>query len=742
MRTWLANERHPWLLIIDNADNPQVDYAALFPSGNKGNIILTTRNPECRTHETVGCEDLDHLDLQDAQSLLFKAAGMSTSLYEDSQKAAEKVIRALGFHTLAIIQAGAYIRLRFCSLEDYPVHFRQQEERLLKYHPKQARSAYGSVFATFEISATHLQSSQDECAADALSLLQILGFIHFQEIPELTFVRAQKEAVAIHEHIKREGPICEIDQLSELQTARLPPFMMLENDTDTEDSWWRWREALSLLESYSFIKIAGSSEDLSFSMHPLIHKWTRIRHDLASRKEGWRTAGSIISLAMRGTNYDMFHEKLRSHVTAYLDYLNSEYLADMTETEICQTHFRICWLFSNLHDYPKLRHLLGVLEKFEAWAGARGYSGLPMQLLAAICLIEEGQPHEAILLLQRYVDTEHVQDPQTQILLARAYYESEQYQKALILLEHVVRIEETSKQRNDVSVLESRYLLALAHLGSAHFEKAVTLFQHVVENAENTWAPVHPHRLAAEQNLGLAYIETHQYEKAAKILRHVLDIRHRVLDVTDPYLLSTQHELARAYLGMGNGHYERAVELLEQVVEIEKRKLAFDDPNLLVSQYNLALAYHGLGSGHYEKAAGLLEQVVTIGKRILEPDDSLLLNSQSVLAEIYIDMGNGRHERAADLLERVVKIEERTLASNDSDLLASQHNLALCYNHLGSRHYEKAAGLLEQVVAIRKRILEPDHSCLLQSQQLLEKVYGRIEAEEDGKSTSASGEEV
>ena len=518
MKTWLANSRHPWLLIIDNADNPQVDYAAFFPSGNEGNIILTTRNPECRAHETVGCEDLDHLDLQDAQSLLLKAAGMTKSLYEDSQKAAEKVIRALGFHTLAIVQAGAYIRLRFCSLEDYPAHFRKQEERLLKYHPKQARSAYGSVFATFEISAIHLQSSQDECAADALSLLQILGFIHFQEIPELMFVRAQKEAVAIHEHIKREGPICEIDQLSELQTARLPPFMMLENDTDTEDSWWRWREALNLLESYSFIKIAGSSEDLSFSMHPLAHTWIRIRHDLASRKEGWRTAGSIIALSMRWTTYDMFHGKLRSHVTAYLEYLNSEFLANTMELETCQTHFQICWLLPNLDDTSKLRYLLGVLDKFEAWAGARGGSGLYVERLAAICLIKEGQPHEAITLLKRHLDTEPVHDPRIQILLARAYHASKQYQKAISLLEHVVRIEEKSKQTNDVLVLESGHILALAYLDSAHFEKAVTLFKHVVGNVENTLAPAHPNRLASEHNLGYAYIETHQYEKAAKIL--------------------------------------------------------------------------------------------------------------------------------------------------------------------------------------------------------------------------------
>ena len=47
------------------------------------------------------------------------------SLRQDSQNAAEKFIRALDFHTLAIIQAGAYIRLHFYSLEEDPAHFSQ-----------------------------------------------------------------------------------------------------------------------------------------------------------------------------------------------------------------------------------------------------------------------------------------------------------------------------------------------------------------------------------------------------------------------------------------------------------------------------------------------------------------------------------------------------------------------------------------------------------------------------------------
>ena len=449
VKTWLANASQSWLLIVDNADNPDIDYALYFPSGNRGNVLLTTRNPQCREYETVGSEDLDNLDLEDAQLLLLKAAGMTATSCEDNMKAAKIIIQALGLHTLAIIQAGAYIRLRFCSLEEYPFHFKQQEEQLLKFHPKQAQSVYGSVFATFEISATQLQSSQIQCAADALSLLPILGFLHFQEIPELMFFRAREEAIAIRDSESREGPRNQIHQLSGLQTIRLPVFLMHLNNTAPDLSLERWREAINLLESCSFIKIAGHGEDISFSMHPLVHKWTRIRHGSALSKEGWRAASSTIALSMRGTVYHMFHEKLRSHVGVYLEYLKSYYLAYMTEVEIFKSHYQICWLLLHLRDITKLRILLDVLEKFEPWAAPRGESMIRVQRLNAYCLVEEKQPMKAIELLEQLMDAGHSNDIHVQRCLAVAYMADKQYQKAINLLENIVRIDEEKKPKEN-----------------------------------------------------------------------------------------------------------------------------------------------------------------------------------------------------------------------------------------------------------------------------------------------------
>ena len=594
---------------------------------------MTTRNPQCRDHATVGCENLDHLDTQDARLLLFKAAEIHASSYKDKKEAAEKVIQALGFHTLAIIQAGAYIKLRFCSLEEYPAHFRKQEERLIKYHSRQARSVYGSVFATFEISATQMELSRDQSATDALDLLQILGFIHFEDVPELMFSRARKEAIHIHKSINRDGPRDEIYQLSELQTCRLPLLMIQDNDNAVDIFQGRWRESLSLLESYSLIKIGGNIEELSFSMHPLAHTWSRIRLGLAVRKHTRLAAGSIIALSMRGVHYDMFYEKLRSHVEFYLDRLHVEYMADMSGLEFFQTHFHVCWLLIHLHDTPKLRSLLDMLETFKARTGASGISSSQVQYqeIIAICLVEEGKPKEAVELLERLVESGPYDDYNPHASLARAYMATKQHQRAIDLLKHAVNIH-TPESAN---LLLLQINLGEAYYDTRQFERAAMLFEQVVKTTQKTLVPTHPSRLLSEKMLGEAYIETHQPKKAADILQQVVVKRRKILNDTDGCLLNTQHSLAVAYLRMGNDHCGRAAELLEQLVRIYKEIRTPYDHELLISQYNLALAYIRMGNGHYEKAAEPFEQLVEMRQITLAPEDPYRLDSEQLLEEIY-----------------------------------------------------------------------------------------------------------
>lgn len=105
----LATKQQSWLLILDNADNPDFDYQVYFPPGNHGAVLMTSRVAECRNYSPDAFEALEGLDEQDAKKLLLKAAGFSGKSWPSQDDQAKEVANLLGSHTLALVQAGAYI---------------------------------------------------------------------------------------------------------------------------------------------------------------------------------------------------------------------------------------------------------------------------------------------------------------------------------------------------------------------------------------------------------------------------------------------------------------------------------------------------------------------------------------------------------------------------------------------------------------------------------------------------------
>jgi hypothetical protein len=73
-RLGIANLKHPWLVVLDNADDPTVDYQDYFPDGLLGVVMLTSRNHECQEYATVKPIAVEGLSIKEAQELLLKAA--------------------------------------------------------------------------------------------------------------------------------------------------------------------------------------------------------------------------------------------------------------------------------------------------------------------------------------------------------------------------------------------------------------------------------------------------------------------------------------------------------------------------------------------------------------------------------------------------------------------------------------------------------------------------------------------
>jgi hypothetical protein len=77
VKSWLSNSEDSWLLIIDNADNPLQDVSRYFPTGDGGVILLSTRNPHCKIHATVGSCEIGQMESEETVTLLLKTAAVT-----------------------------------------------------------------------------------------------------------------------------------------------------------------------------------------------------------------------------------------------------------------------------------------------------------------------------------------------------------------------------------------------------------------------------------------------------------------------------------------------------------------------------------------------------------------------------------------------------------------------------------------------------------------------------------------
>lgn len=183
----LSNISLPWLLVLDNADDPDVDYQEYIPTGNNGCILITSRNDECCLYATVGHERLPALDDSEARNLLLKAAQVSYG--QDTARDADTICALLDSHPLALIQAGSYIAQNHCTLADYPQVFEHYRRRVLSFHPKQARSRYKDVYATFKAAMDVLQRPSS-VSSNVRELLSLLSALDWRPLPIVTFEAA------------------------------------------------------------------------------------------------------------------------------------------------------------------------------------------------------------------------------------------------------------------------------------------------------------------------------------------------------------------------------------------------------------------------------------------------------------------------------------------------------------------------------------------------------------------------
>src|SRR5436309_12808390 len=181
----LSNMKEQWLLIIDNADDPSINISRYFPAGNRGTIIVTTRNYHCESHQTIGSWEFGRMKANEAVALLLKTTDMEDRANGTLLKSANHIVEDLGCLALAIAQAGAFIKEQHYSMEEYHDAYSRSRRLLLSRQPAQASSNYKyTVYMTWEISVEKITTMSNETARNAIEILKLFSFLHFDGISE------------------------------------------------------------------------------------------------------------------------------------------------------------------------------------------------------------------------------------------------------------------------------------------------------------------------------------------------------------------------------------------------------------------------------------------------------------------------------------------------------------------------------------------------------------------------------
>ena len=237
----------------------------------------------------------------DAITLLLKASRLDASARHI--EVAKNIVTELGCMPLAVDHAGAYIDAGRCSIDNYLRQFSLHCQTLMSDGTFRGASHYDrTVYGTWDLSFEEIrkrdrgQSSAGEAQAShaAILILQICAFYHHSNISKDIFRSAaeeSKEYVADNE-----------EKIPQAMSSLDHTLLALDNNGHWDE--FIFGQGIAVLLSFSLMKRDRSSE--MFSVHPLVHCWSREQLSKIEQQKKYEM-GSIIlccAISRRLSSYD------------------------------------------------------------------------------------------------------------------------------------------------------------------------------------------------------------------------------------------------------------------------------------------------------------------------------------------------------------------------------------------------------------------------------------------------------
>ena len=207
--------------------------------------------------------ELPGLDHASALELLLKLSHIHDS--EIAQLEGARIVERLGYHALAITQAGSYIRRQKLQLHDFMSHYDRQRKAVLQqthqmtqYRRKlndEDKETALTVFTTWELSFQHLQIPQAD-------LLTLFAFFNGKDISEQLFKKFLTNPINKTEEWAKPNP-------------------GLQLLLDSNGNWDEHKFGQNLIDFFDIALLQSWSQERDgyrhFSLHPLVQDWILLR---------------------------------------------------------------------------------------------------------------------------------------------------------------------------------------------------------------------------------------------------------------------------------------------------------------------------------------------------------------------------------------------------------------------------------------------------------------------------------
>lgn len=181
---WLSSTSASWLLVFDNADDPEIlhDY---WPISNTGAVIVTCRDPRAPSLFYRSAKlDLQPFCPDEAATLFYKEVGLKP--HDDEVQACQYLLNHLRGIPMAILHASCFMRIHSMTFSDFARVFNEV------YHRHDALDTSSELPDTI---SSEFEAILITLPPESLKLLQIISFWDADNISQ-SLICPQNESVS------------------------------------------------------------------------------------------------------------------------------------------------------------------------------------------------------------------------------------------------------------------------------------------------------------------------------------------------------------------------------------------------------------------------------------------------------------------------------------------------------------------------------------------------------------------